>query len=88
MKEIDWRTVINGLTGPFPEVGADPSPTESQDRQKLELDDMGEFSRLSMVIYFFTDNETGKTFTTQRHWLTEYGDVSLRDALSEIKKKR
>jgi len=88
MKDIDWRQIVNGLTGPFPEVGSGPSEIESQDRQRLELDDMGEFHKLSMVIYFFTDNETGKTFTTQRHWLTEFGEVSLREALSAIKRKR
>lgn len=88
MKEINWREVVNKMTGPFPETGIDtPAFEVIKKKPELSPDDVGEFSKLSMVIYFFTDPRTGKTYTAQRHWLMEFGEVELRDALKAIEKK-
>jgi len=85
--EIDWRNVINGMVGPFPEGGEEMPELEIIKKNKVGLEDKGEFSKLSMVIWFFTDSETGKTYTMQKHWLIDHGEVSLREALLAIKKQ-
>lgn len=82
-KNIDWEQIVNGLAGPFPEVGLAPPQIETEDTDVPT----GEFYKLSMIVYFFTDDKTGKTYTTQKHWLTEYpGSVNL-DQVKEVIKK-
>lgn len=87
MDDMDWRKVINDLNGPFPEVGSDIPELEVIRKSKVGPDDPGDFSKLSMVVYFFVDKETGKTYSTQKHWLVEYGEVPLREAIQVIKKQ-
>lgn len=85
---INWAKEIQSLNGPFPEVGIEPPDIEKISKSRPELEDSGEFSKLVTEIYFFIDKETGKTYTMQKHWLAEYGTVSLRDALLHIKARQ
>jgi hypothetical protein len=82
---IDWENIINGLTGPFPEVGSNP-PDIEMFKKKFNPDDLGQFSKLTTEIYFFVDKDTKKTYTKEKHWIVEYGEVSLKDAQEAIKK--
>jgi hypothetical protein len=91
MPDIDWRKEIENLGGPpMPEVGADPPTFEviQVDKPEVSLADMGDFSKLRIDIYFFAATETGKTYTMQKQFLTEYGEVPLKDALAHIKKNK
>lgn len=86
VNDIDWRKVVNNINGPFPEIGSDIPELEIIRKDKIGLQDKGEFSKLSMVVYFFSDKETGKTYSTQRHWLVEFGEVPLKQAIEAIKR--
>lgn len=88
--EINWKEEVNKLTGPFPEVGMGAPQMELLEvkKSKLKLEGKGQFSKLSTEIFFFVDKQTGKTYTMQKHWLTEYGEVSLREALIAVKKDK
>lgn len=88
MEELDWAKLVNDLDEePLSEKGLNPPDLEVIRKKKLGLEDAGDFSKLSMVVYFFVDKETGKTYTMQKHWIVEYGEVTLRDALLTIKKQ-
>lgn len=84
---IDWEKEINRIRGPWPEVGYDPPEMEFIRNKIPALDQTGDFSKITTEVYFFIDNDTGKTYTMEKHWLTEFGEVPLRDALQHIKRK-
>ncbi len=85
---VDWENIINNLSVPAPEVGASP-PTIESIKKGVDLETEGEFSKLTIQIWFFVDKETGKTYTTQKHNIIEYGDdIELGDAIAEIKRQQ
>lgn len=85
---FDWEGIINGMDFELPENGSNPPTLEMSKRKIPELVDKGEFSKLTTEVYFFINKEDNKTYTMQKHWLSEYGEVALRDALLVIKKPK
>lgn len=84
---VDWRDLINDLDGPFPEEGTGPPDIEMFPKKKFNPEDLGQFSKLTTEIYFFIDKETKKTYTKEKHWIVEYGEVPLKEAIAAIKKE-
>jgi len=84
---MDWEKEINKLNVPMPEVGLAPPDWEIE-KKDVDLDTRGDFSRLDIKIYFFVDKETGKTYTMSRHNLIDYEEVTLEEAIAEIKRQR
>lgn len=90
--DIDWRSIINGLPGPFPEVGDDPPDMEMIPEEEppnkfnLKMDTVGEYSKLIVEIHFFNVPETGKKYTMQNHLMEDYGELTLKEVLQSIKK--
>lgn len=89
---VNWEKEIEGLTGPFPEVGSDPPAMESitveQPKKKNlpDLDDIGEFTKIITEVFIFEDFDNGKRYSMQRHEVEDYGEMTMRDALISIRK--
>lgn len=87
--DVNWEEEINSLdVEDLSEKGLTPSSLESLHPNVPALEDIGDYSKLTTEVFFYVDKKTGKTFTMQKHWLTEYGEVSLRNVLLHIKKER
>lgn len=87
--EVNWEQEINALdVENLSEKGLDSPELESLHPGYPSLDGLGDYSKLTTEVYFYVDKKSGKTYTMQKHWLTEYGEVSLREVLLHIKKKR
>jgi hypothetical protein len=84
--DIDWRKEINKMRGPFPEVGIDAPEAETIKSNLPALDQEGDFSKMTTEVYFFVDNDSGKVYTMEKHWMTEFGEVPLKVALQYIKR--
>ncbi len=87
-EDINWRNIINDIDIDLPSDGIDASTLESIPKNVPELEDVGDFSKLTTEVYFFVDKKTKKTYTMQKHWMTEYGEVPLRMVLLSLKKKK
>lgn len=95
MNDDFWKDVINGLQIPAPDMSTleNPSETieavdeESKETAKYDLKSVGQFSRVSMDVYFFTDNETKKFFMMQHQSMEDMGEMTLKKA-TEIVKRR
>src|SRR5258706_8211482 len=94
-QELFWRKELNALRGPFPEVGLEPPKEETtiEEPEKesiggIDPDTTGNFSKITMDIYFFMDHETHKYFMMQGQSLTDFGEKTLREAVEIVKKKQ
>lgn len=91
-----WRKVVNDLTGPFPEIGLEPSASETIDDDQADGDmeavdpktQIGNLSRVSVDIYFFLNHETGKYYMMQGQNMWDYGDMTLDKALQMVRRKQ
>ena len=85
-----WRTIVNSLsTVPFPEVGSEPPLEETiSDSPQVDPALIGNFSRVSMDIYFFLDPNTHKYFTFQNQYMIDYGKVTLGEAAEMVRKRK
>ena len=87
-EDINWRNIINDIDIDLPSDGLDANILEAIPTNVPALEDMGDFSKLTTEVYFFVDKKTKKTYTMQKHWMTEYGEVPLRLVLLSLKKKK
>lgn len=85
---VNWEKIINSLTGPFPETGANAPERESILQEGLDLDIRGSFFKVAMDIYFFLDLSTGKYYTMQNQDMRDFGEISLRQAIDLAKKRK
>lgn len=95
-----WAKIINGMTGPFPEVGADPPILESTTIEATEVtkevktsseinpEAVGNLSRVTMDLYFFMDSETSKYFLMQNQIMRDLGEMTLEEAAEIVKKHK
>lgn len=92
-----WRNVINKIEGPFPEVGIGPPIPEVikvEEEPKpdvppaLDLTQTGNFSRVTMELYFFLDGNTQKYFTMQNQNITDFGEMTLGKAVQIVRRRK
>lgn len=81
-----WREQINGLSGPFPEVGRLPPELEviPQDIRIRR----GKFTKMSFDVYLFTDIEDNRSFmisNNQKMW--DFGEMTLPEAIVKAKRR-
>jgi hypothetical protein len=95
-QELFWRKTLDTLrAGPLPEVGLEPSQEETKaEIPKKELiggfdpDSIGNFSKITMDVYFFMDQETHKYFMMQGQFMNDYGEMSLKKAMEMVKRRQ
>lgn len=91
-----WRAAINKLRGPLPEVGKEPPAIEKVEEAVVQKDlingldpeTLGNFSKITMDVYFFMDQGTHKYFMMQAQTMTDYGEIELRKAVDMVKRKQ
>jgi len=90
-----WRNAINGLRGPLPEVGADPPTieevTEEEDKELIggyDPDSLGNFSKITVDIFFFMNPMEHKYYMMQAQNMTDYGEIKLSKAAEIAKRKQ
>lgn len=87
-----WRSHINQLRGPFPEAGVEPPLEESIGEVKtingLDPATLGNFTCVTMDIYFFMDAKTNKYFLMQNQKMIDLGEMSLERAAALVKRRQ
>lgn len=91
-----WRTQLSALRGPLPEVGTDPPMEEIQVEPEddfkatngIDPQSIGNFSKVTMDIYFFMDTESNRYFMMQSQSMTDFGEMSLQKAAEMVKRKQ
>lgn len=97
-QEAFWRGALSKLRGPFPEIGLPPpveeTTKEAEPEQEKNLingidpDAVGNFSKITMDVYFFMDFETHKYFMMQGQTMADYGEMTLRKAVEKVKRRQ
>lgn len=93
-QESFWRKTLEGLRGPFPEIGDDPPAIELEEEEEkptiggIDPDALGNFSRLTMDVWFFMNTETNKYYMMQSQGMTDYGEKVLREAVEMVKRRQ
>jgi len=89
-----WRNAINGLDIPLPEIGTDPPQEEQIVEERTDLinglppETKGNFSKVTMDIYFFMSPIAQKYFMMQAQNMTDYGEVSVKRAVEIVKRRQ
>jgi hypothetical protein len=87
-----WKDAINKLTGPFPEAGTEPPDYEFIKEVKtydgMDPSSVGNFSRISLDIYFFFDQVNHKYFMMQNQKMFDLGEMTLEEAAEIVKKRQ
>lgn len=98
MEEISsedfWRQQINALNVPLPEIGSDPPASETEQGEKkvliggIDPDSAGNFSKITIDVYFFLNPATNKYFMMQTQNMMDYGEISFKKATEIVKRKQ
>lgn len=79
----------------MPEVGVEPPkeeiiepPEEKELIGGIDPEATGNFSKITMDVYFFMDHETRKYFMMQDQRMVDFGDIPLRKAVEIVKRKQ
>ena len=83
--EYDWEKIINDLD--LPDLDENGTPAPSMESIEQGMDDVGNFSRLTMEVFFFVDKNNDRTYTKSIHYMVDYGEVPLNLAIKEIKNR-
>lgn len=83
-----WKNTINSMIGPFPEMGIEPPDLESINDGRAHLETLGNFSKVTLDVYFFLNSKENKYFTMQTQVMTDFGEISLGKAVEMVRKKK
>lgn len=87
-----WKNVINSITAPFPEVGSAPPVEETIKDAKafngIDPNSVGNFSRITLDIYFFMDTKSNKYFMMQSQKMVDLGEMTLGEAAEIVKRRQ
>lgn len=94
-QEIFWRKTLDTLKGPFPEVGLAP-PVEEIEKVEppkelingIDPESLGSFSKVTVDLYMFLEQDTRKCYMMQSQIMTDYGEVQLKKAIEIVKRKQ
>ncbi len=91
-----WRAQLEALRGPIPEIGEEPPADEVvvskkedfKDTNGIDPESIGNFSKVTMDVYFFMNTEDNRYFMMQTQSMTDFGEMSLQQAVEAVKKRR
>jgi hypothetical protein len=94
-----WASIINNLTGPFPEIGSEPplietslaTPVKETNSKTIDPEAIGNLSKVTVEMYLFFTTENKRQFLMQNQTMRDLGEMTLEEAaeiVKNAKKKR